>query len=257
MKVVWKPALFFVVVLIITLLVNMPVRHLVARIDVPAGVKMSQLRGNIIGGRAGSLMINKLIIRDLEYRFDSTCLLGGSLCYQLNFSGGSVLIRYFPVTASIEILQLDAEISISNLSGVTDQLLIKPSGSLHLSSPRLIFAQGKLSDIDAVVVWKEAGIEGENINLGDYQMNVKKAVGQYQVELVDKEAVLDVKGEGALNSDGSYSLNIDIKSISGLDAGVKSALEFITSHKSLNQYQIRWSGISDQNLLSYISFENP
>ena len=166
-------------------------------------------------------------------------------------------IRYLPVTGSTEISQLDAELSISNLGGISDQWLIKPSGSLYLSSPRLLFRQGILADINAVVIWREAGIAGEDINLGDYQMNVKKGDGQYQVYLSDKEAVLDVEGEGVLNSGGNYSLNINIKSSAGLDARVKSALEFITSQKRLNQYQIRLSGISDKNLLSHISFENP
>lgn len=257
MKAVWKPALLFVFLLIITLLVNMPVQHLLARINMPSAVKISQLHGNLLGGQAGTLMINQLIIRDLEYQVDGSCLLSASLCYQINFSGGSVSIRYLPVTGSTEVLQLDAELSISNLGGLADQWLFKPSGSLYLSSPRLLFTRGRLADIDAVVVWKEAGIAGEDINLGDYQLNLKKEIGQYQIALSDKEAVLDVEGEGTLNSGGNYSLNINIKSSSTLDARVKSALEFITSRKRLNQYQIRLSGKSDKNLLSYISFDNP
>jgi hypothetical protein len=257
MRAVWKPALLFVFLLIITLLVNMPVQHLLARINMPAAVKVSQLQGNLLGGQVGTLMINQFIIRDLDYQIESACLLSASLCYQLNFSGGSVSIRYLPVTGSTEVSQLDAELSISNLGGIADQWIFKPSGSLYLSSSRLLFIQGRLADIDAVVVWKEAGIVGDDINLGDYQMNVKKGDGQYQVDLADKEGVLDVEGEGALSSGGNYSLNIDIKSSAGLDARVKSALEFITSRKRLNQYQIRLSGISDKNLLSYISFESP
>ncbi len=255
MKAVWKPALLFVFLLIITLLVNMPVQHLLARINMPTEVKLSQLLGNLLGGRVGTLMINQFIIRDLEYQLDGSCLLSASLCYKLNFSGGSVSIRYLPVMGTTEVSQLDAELSISNLGGLTDQWLIKPSGSLYLRSPRLQFTQGKMADIDAVVVWKEAGIAGEDINLGDYQLYIKKGVGQYQVYLADKEAVLDVEGEGRLNSAGNYSLNINIKSSSGLDARVKSALEFISSQKRLNQYQIRLSGVSDKNILSYISFE--
>jgi len=257
MKAVWKPALLFVFLLIITLLVNMPVQHLLARINMPSAVKVSQLQGNLLGGQVGTLMINQLIIRDLEYQVDGSCLLSASLCYQINFSGGSVSIRYLPVTGSTEVSQLDAELSISNLGGLADRWLFKPSGSLYLSSPRVLFTRGRLADIDAVVVWKEAGIAGEDINLGDYQLNLKKDLGQYQVDLSDKEAVLDVEGEGTLNSGGNYSLNINIKSSSALDARVKSALEFISSHKRLNQYQIKLSGISDKNLLSYISFENP
>jgi hypothetical protein len=257
MKTVWKPALLFGFLLIITLLVNMPAQHLLARIKMPAAVKLSQLQGNLLGGQVDTMMIDRFIIRDLEYQIDSSCLLSASLCYQLNFSGGSASIRYLPLTGSTEVSQLDAELSISNLGGLADQWLFKPSGSLYLSSPRLLFTQGRLADIDAVVVWKEAGIAGEDINLGDYQLNIKKGVGQYQAFIADKEAVLDVEGVGTLNSGGNYSLNINIKSSSGLDARVKSALEFITIHKRLNQYQIRLSGISDKNLLSYISFENP
>ena len=136
-------------------------------------------------------------------------------------------------------------------------MFFKPSGSLYLSSQKLIFVQGKLADIDALVVWKEAGIAGEDINLGDYQLNVTKGVGQYQVNLADKEAVLNVEGEGALKADGSYSLSINIKSSSGLQARIKNALELIARKKRLNQYQVRWSGVSDNNLISYLSFEDP
>ncbi len=257
MKAVWKPALFFVFLLIITLLINMPARHLVARLKIPAGVKISQLQGSLLEGQVGVLTVNQLILRDLEYAIDSSCLLSASLCYQLGFSGGSVLIRYIPISGAVEVSGLDVELSMSNLNVGADELFFKPSGSLYLSSQKLIFVQGKLADIDALVVWKEAGIAGEDINLGDYQLNVTKGVGQYQVNLADKQAVLDVEGEGALKSDGSYSLSINIKSRPGLQARIKNALEFIASKKRLNQYQVRWSGTSDQNLLSYLSFEGP
>ena len=257
MKAVWKPALFFVFLLIITLLINMPARHLVARLEIPAGVKISQLQGSLLEGQVDVLMVNQLIIRDLEYAIDGTCLLSASLCYQLSFSGGSVLIRYIPISGAVEVSGLDVELSMSNLNVGADELFFKPSGSLYLSSQKLIFVQGKLADIDALVVWKEAGIAGEDFNLGDYQLNVTKGVGQYQVSLVDQEAVLDVEGEGALKADGSYSLSINIKTSSGLQARIKNALELIARKKRLNQYQVRWSGISDNNLISYLSFEDP
>ena len=257
MKAVWKPALFFVLLLIITLLINMPARHLVARLKIPTGVKISQLQGSLLEGQVGVLTVNQLIIRDLKYAIDSSCLLSASLCYQLIFSGGSMLIRYIPISGAVEVSGLDIELSMSNLNVGADKLFFKPSGSLYLSSQKLIFVQGKLVDIDALVVWKEAGIAGEDINLGDYQLNVTKGVGQYQVNLTDKGAVLNVEGEGALKADGSYSLSINIKSSSGLQARIKNALELIARKKRLNQYQVRWSGISDNNLISYLSFEDP
>ena len=197
--------MFFVFCLIITLLFTMPVGHLVARVKIPDAVIISQLQGSLLEGQANTLIVNQLIIHDLEYAFDSSCLITVSLCYQLNFAEGSVLVRFVPITGSIEISQLDIELSMDNLSAVSDQLFIKPSGSLHLSSDKFKFIQGKLADIDAIVVWKNAGIAGEDINLGDYQMNIKKGSGQYQISLVDKEAVLDVIGKGDLKSDGKFA----------------------------------------------------
>ena len=145
---------------------------------------------------------------------------------------------------------------MSSLSGLSNQLLVKPTGSLNLSSDKLIFIQGKLVDIDAIAIWKNAGIEGDDINLGDYQLNIKRDTGQYQINLIDKQAVLEVEGEGELKSDGRYSLNINISAKSGLEARIKSALEFVASKKSLRQYNIQRSGTSDQRLLSYLSFED-
>ena len=256
MKSVWKPALFFVFCLIITLLFTMPVGHLVARVKIPDAVIISQLQGSLLEGQANTLIVNQLIIHDLEYAFDSSCLITVSLCYQLNFAEGSVLMRFVPISGSIEASQLDIELSMDNLSAVSDQLFIKPSGSLHLSSDKFKFIQGKLADIDAIVVWKNAGIAGEDIDLGDYQLNIKKGSGQYQVSLVDKEAVLDVVGKGGLKSDGRYSLDININAKAGLEARIKNALEFVASKKGLRQYSIRRSGTSDKRLLSYLSFED-
>jgi len=256
MKSVWKPALFFVFCLIITLLINMPVGHLMAQVKIPDAAKISKLQGSLLKGQASTLIINQLIIHDLEYSFDSSCLIIVSLCYQLNFAEGSVLIRFVPISGSIEVSQLDIELSMSNLSAVSDQLLIKPSGNLHLSTDNIKFIQGKLVDIEAIAVWNNAGIAGEDINLGDYQINIKKGSGQYQVSLVDKEAILDVVGKGDLKSDGRYSIDININAKAGLEARIKSALEFVASKKGLRQYSIRRSGTSDKRLLSYLSFDD-
>ena len=251
---IWKSALFFVFFLIIALVINAPVGHLVARVKIPEGVKISPLQGTLLEGRADTLVVNQLIIQDLEYRFKISCLVSASLCYKVNFADGSALIQYSPIKGSIKVSQLDAELSMSSLAGLSNQLLVKPTGSLNLSSDKLIFMQGKLVDIDATVVWRNAGIAGDDINLGDYQLDIKRDTGQYQINLIDKQAVLQVEGGGELKPDGGYSLNINISAKSGLEARVKSALEFVASKKGLRQYNIQRSGTSDQRLLSYLSF---
>jgi hypothetical protein len=250
---IWKPALFFVFCLLITLLLNMPAGYPLARVEFPQQIKISQLEGSLLKGQVGGLSVKKLVIEDLEYKFDISCLITVSLCYRLNFTDGSMLVKFVPISGSLEISRLDAELSMANLAGLTDQLLVKPAGNLHLISDKLIFEQGKLADIDAIAVWKNAGIAGEDIDLGDYQLNIARQNQQYLVYLVDKEAVLDVEGKGELKPDGRYSLDININARSGLDANVKNALDLVASKKGLRQYNIRRTGVLDKNLLSYLA----
>ena len=177
------------------------------------------------------------------------------LCYQFNFTDSKGQIRYAPVAGSVELAQLDIELSMSNLTGMSDQLLIKPSGSLYLSSDKVSYSKGQLADIDAVLVWKNAGIAGEDIDLGDYQLGISKQNQQYLIVLSDLEAVLKVDGNGELKSNGGYSMNINIDTKSGLDPNIKKVLELVATKKGLRQYNFRRSGMIDKRLLSYLSFE--
>ena len=247
--------MFFVFCLLITLIINIPIGHLAARGKIPEQVKISQLSGTMLRGRVDTLVVNQLVIQDLEYEFDSACLMTLSICYKLNFADGSGLIRIVPVTGSVELSQLDIEISMSNLTGMSDQLLFKPSGSLYLNSDKVIFLKDQLTDIDAMLVWKNAGIVGEDINLGDYQLSISKQNQQYLFFLADNEAALKLDGKGDLKSDGRYTLDIKINTKTGLEPLVKQALELVATKKGLRQYNVRRSGISDSRLLSYLSFE--
>ena len=254
MKSAWKPALFFAFCLLFALLLNTPAGHLLAQVKVPDRVKIFQLKGSLFQGRVDTLIVNQLVIEDLEYDLDFSSLITASLCYRLNYPDGSLLVRFAPISGSLELSRLDAGLSMSNLAGLTDQLVVKPAGNIRMISDRLIFEQGKLADIDAVLVWKNAGIAGEDINLGDYQLNITRQNQQYLISLEDNEALLDVAGKVELNPDGKYSLDININARSGLDANIKSVLELVASKKGLRQYSIRRSGTLDKGLLSYLAF---
>jgi len=252
---IWKPALFFVFCLLIALIINLPVGYLMVYAKVPDQVKISQLSGTLFEGQVETLIVNQVVIQDLEYEFNSSCLMTLELCYQFNFTDSSGQIRYASVAGSVELAQLDIELSMSNLTGMSDQLLIKPSGSLYLSSDKLKYSNGQLADIDAVLVWKNAGIVGADIDLGDYQLGISKQNQQYQIVLSDLQAILKIDGKGELKSNGSYSMNINIDTKSGLDPNIKNVLELIATKKGLRQYNVRRSGSIDKRLLSYLSFE--
>ncbi len=252
---IWKPALFFVFCLFIALIINLPVGYLMAYAKVPDQVKISQLSGTLFEGQVETLIVNQVVIEDLEYEFNSSCLITLELCYQFNFTDSKGQIRYAPVAGSVELAQLDIELSMSNLTGMSDQLLIQPSGSLYLSSDKVKYSKGQLADIDAVLVWKNAGIVGEDIDLGDYQLSISKQNQQYQIVLSDLQAMLKVDGKGELKSNGSYSMSINIDTKTRLDPNIKNVLELVATKKGLRQYSVRRSGTTDKRILSYLSFE--
>ena len=255
MKNIWKLSLFFVFCLLVTLLINLPVGHVMARVNMPQQVSISQLAGTLFEGQADTLIVNQVVFHNPEYKFELSCLISLGLCYQLKFADGSALVRFAPLTKTVEVSRIDIELPMSNLANIANRLLIQPSGSLKLSSDKLNFKQGQLTDIDALLVWKNAGIAGEDIDLGDYQLSIVKQNGQYQIFLADKEAVLEIDGKGDLKPDGNYFLDINITAKSGLETRIKNALELFASKKGLRQYNIRRSGTSDERILSYMSFE--
>ena len=110
-------------------------------------------------------------------------------------------------------------------------------------------------EFDALTSWTDAGIIGEDFNLGDYQLEITKDSNLYRFILQDKDAVLDIDGEGKLSSDGNYSLNINIQARAGLDSQIKNALELIAQKKGLNQYLVRRSGQLDSKISSYLFFD--
>jgi len=253
LKAVWKLALFFLVCLVIALLINMPVSQLLAQVTIPDKVRISRLQGTVLKGQAGELVVNQFPIRQLEYQADFSCLLTASLCYRIDFKDGTAVLSFNPVSNSIQVTGLEADIPIQSLAAMSSQLLVSPSGSLGLKTDNLTIKQGKLVDIGGTAIWKNAGIVGEDFDLGEYQIDIERGIDLYQFILKDNDGMLDIDGKGILASDGNYTININIRGQAGLDSRVKNVLELFGSKKGLNQYLIHHSGQLDSRWVSFLS----
>jgi hypothetical protein len=253
LRAAWKPAVFFLFCLVIALLINMPVSLLLAQVKVPDNIRISGLQGTAFNGQVNELLVNQISIRQLKYQFDFSCLLAASFCYRLNFEDGTAILGFEPISKKIRISELNADIPMQKLSVLSNQLLVSPSGSLRLEIANLAVKQGKLVDISGIATWKDAGIMGEDFNLGDYLLEIEKGIDIYRFTLKDVDAQLDINGKAILASDGKYSLNIDIGARSGLDTRVKNVLELIARKKGLNQYLIHRSGQLDGRWVRFLS----
>ncbi|MFA9420605.1 MAG: type II secretion system protein N [Gammaproteobacteria bacterium] len=253
LKAVWKPALFFFVCLVIALLINMPVSQLLAQVTIPDKVRISRLQGTVFKGQAGELVINQFPIRQLEYQVNLSCLLTASLCYRIDFEDGTAMLSFNPISNSIQVTGFEANIPMQSLAAMSNQLLVSPSGSLMLKTDNFTIRQGKLVDINGTAIWKNAGIVGEDFDLGDYQIDIERGIDLYQFVLKDNDGMLDIKGKGMLASDGKYTINIDIRAQSRTDSRVKNVLELIARKKGLNQYLVHHSGQLDSRWVSFLS----
>jgi len=245
---------FFLSCLLLGLVLNMPVTHLLAQVTLPKNIRPGHVDGTIFHGRIQSLSIDRIQINAINYQFQPGCLLGLRICYGLDFDQGRGDLGASLLSQNLTFDGFQIEYPLENLSVYADQLFVQPSGNLQVDISSLTLKQNKLLGIDAVAVWRDAGIVGESINLGDYELKLSSQKQAYQFTLNDRKAVLAVDGRGELKSNGQYTANISIQSQPGLNNQIKTALEFIAKKQGLNKYNIRRTGKLPGRLMSKIEF---
>lgn len=261
MKRIWKPALFFVLCLIFFLVINLPVALILKQVTLPNNIKLHGVNGQIISGHIASVYANNFPIRDIDYEADLSCLLTLKVCYQINYQNGKANISFNPLSNHTVIEQLDVEYSMAELAPLMNQLLVKPTGELNLKFNQISLKpnnanQIKIGNIDGLAIWRNAGVAGEDINLGDYQIVLEREANSYQFKLTDRKAMLDIDGEGRLKSNGEYLFDIKIQADSSLDNNIKSMLTLAAKKKGLNEYTIHRQGQLPPQLTSQLTFSD-
>lgn len=247
-------SLFFFLSLIVSLALNMPLVHVLSRLDLPEKLSISGLDGSILNGSVEQLLIDRIEVNNFQYQLNSKCLLTFSVCYKFQFEQGKGVVKANLFDQSLALSNFNMTYQLENLSAYSDKLLVQPTGLLDLSIESMSFKNQQISQINATALWQAAGVSGESINLGDYELMLSSDKQGYQFQLRDKKAVLTVDGKGQLKANGQYSANISIRSEPGLNRSIKSALEFVAKKQGLNQYVIRQTGKLPTQVMSRLSF---
>lgn len=245
---------FFVLCLCSALIVNLPVVHLLAQIKLPNAVLLGGVKGTVFNGKIDRLLVNQVPVDDLAYSFKPGCLLNLKICYDLESDLGKGQIQANPFDQSLDLNDFEINYPLENLVAFANQLLVRPSGNLQIYIDTLSLKQQKVGQVNARILWQQAGIVGESVELGNYELTVAEATEGYQFELKDLKALLTVDGKGQLKADGKYSMNINILSQPGLNQSIKSALEFVAKKKGLNRYDVRRTGKLPAQVLKHLLF---
>lgn len=247
-------SLFFFLCLIVSLALNMPLVHVLSRVELPEKLSISGLDGSIVNGTVEQLLVDRITVNNFQYQFDSSCLFGLSACYQFQFEQGEGAVQANLFDQSLSLNDFNMIYPLEDLSAYSDKLLVQPTGLLNLSIESMILKNQQINQIDATALWQAAGVSGESINLGDYELILSSGNQAYQFQLKDRKAILTVDGKGQLKANGQYSANISIRSQPGLNRSIKSALEFVAKKQGLNQYVIRRTGNLPAQVMSHLSF---
>jgi hypothetical protein len=256
MNKIWKPTLFFVFCLTIFIVIKFPIAMILKQVELSNDIKLYGVRGQITSGHIAAAYTNNFPIRDINYEADLSCLLTLQVCYQINYQNGMANISFSPLTNTTVIEQLDVEYTMAELAPLMNQLLVKPTGELNLKIEKIGLNQNKISHINGLVIWSNAGVVGEDINLGDYQLGVVREDDSYRFELTDRKAILDIDGTGRLKPNGEYLIDIKVLTDSGLDNNIKSMLALTATKKGLNEYTINRQGQLPAHLASQLLFSD-
>jgi general secretion pathway protein N len=241
----WKFVLFFVLFLALALLVNLPVQQVLARVEIPASLRLEGVGGTLFNGRVEVLTINQFPLRGIRYNFMPSCLPLLKICYRIDYDQGRMQLAYDAVNGDSEISDSRVEYPVAELiERFPAALPVKPGGSLVLEIDDASVYENKLETVKGRLVWRDLGVNQDEVqlNIGDYQVEFSGDTKQYRLDFSDLDAKLEVSGDGSITADGQYRIDVRVAAKSTIDAQVRSVLELIGKRNGVNKYRIEQQG---------------
>jgi hypothetical protein len=245
---------FFIVCLAIALVFNMPLVHVLAEVKLPANVRISNFNGTLIKGRIDVLEVNNLQATGVHYRHDPRCIFSLEWCYNLVFDQGEVSASANALDQTVTLTDSKLAYPVSEVVTMFPALLVKPTGDVELIIDQLTINQNQVLLESGALIWRNAGVEGESVDLGEYRLDAVLSNEAYDFTVTDNDALLKIDGKGQLKSNGQYNLDVSIESEPGLQNSIKTALEFVAKKRGLNQYSVSQSGRISQRMIAQLSF---
>ncbi len=244
----------FLSVLLFGLFVNLPARHVLQFVELPAEIKIQGLQGSIKAGRVQLLSYQKFHLTDVNFEIQPLCLLTASLCYQLQSVDKDLLVNFELNLFSQNIRLTKSKIVLdSEVFKDIPQLLAQPKGLLAIELETLTMADSKISELVAKVDWIGAGLQGEDQLLGNYNALVVKQADGLNIELGDQDSLLSLSGDLDVKWSGLYDVDLKFETRPTLNKPVISVLEMTTKKSGLNRFSLKRSGNVSKTGLKYLA----
>ncbi len=251
---IWRLALFFVLCLVVALLFNLPIQQVLPHVELPAMVQLTGIDGTVVHGRAQQINVNNFPLRDVRYRYKPACISTLKVCYRVDYEHGTAQVAYDLLNGDTEVSDARVEYPASEIARQIPDIPVVPQGRLELDIDELELLDGRPALLSGKLVWRDLGIDDEGIklNIGDYRVDFSGNPRQYDFVFSDLDARLDINGDGKINSDGQYSIDVRIESRGTIEPQVKSVLGLVAAKISYNKYRIEQNGRMPSNFTSQL-----
>ena len=254
MKVFLNSFLFFFICLLLALVFTFPLRLALQWVQLPKDLEIRAVDGSVFSGSLGRVSYRELPLHNVRYSLGWDCLTNLSICVDFSFDEGQVVFEYFPLDKTAGIKQGNLLMPLNTPGLLPQNLLVKPKGDVLIKSVSASVTQDKISDIVVLAEWQKAGIEGEEVNLGDYLIEISRDGDRYRADFSDISGLLEVQGSSIIDAKSRYTMNVSIATRAGTPQTYKNAIELVAKSKKPNQYELRKTGKIPKDLVTYLSF---
>ena len=236
-------AFTFILVLSFSLLINIPIRHILHFVAVPKELNVQGLSGNIRHISIEQLSYKNYQLSNVFINIDAGCFALLNVCYAIESEDYDLSgrIEASPLTQIVKVKDAFVTIQSEQLVEYVN-LLIRPVGTFNLKVDELSLQNQKITNVNLQIDWKNAGIEGEDQILGDYAALIKSQDSGLRLDLSDSASLLSAKGSVEVLNNGAFDANISLKSDARLKPSIKSAISLMAKQTGLDQFSYKSKG---------------
>ena len=240
----WRFVLFFLVCLVIALGFNLPLQQVLPHVQLPQTIAVTGVDGTVLKGRAREITIDDFPLRDIDYRYLPSCLPLLKVCYRIVYERGDLKVAYDVLNGDTEVADTSINYPVGEIAHFLPPVPVRLAGRLELVIDEMSYYEGRPARVSGRLVWHDLGIDddGIKINIGDYQVEFTGSPAKYDFDIGDRDGALEVDGEGEIQPDGSYALDLRIVTETGVDPNVRNVLGIVARSEGYNRYRIQQSG---------------
>lgn len=207
-------------------------------------VRLSGISGTIWNGRAVEGQVDRIYLRNIEWRLRPLRLMVGQVALDTKFepAGGFVESRVaLQLGGKLVFSNLEAALSIGALQSAIPTAGI--DGNVRLSFSHLIIDNGFPTEADGSV--ELIGLIARGLTptpIGNFKADLQSTDDGVSGSVEDTAAILDIAGSLKVSADRSYSLTGLVAATPATPEGVVNQLRFLGSPNERGQREFRFEG---------------